>query len=105
MYILDELFECAGCDDLTLQYYAVKCLQHVQHAVLWPGYQSYGEDGEGPRLQYEAVLVMVARWSQPTKYISDHLISTRLDRLAQQVSLGRQVQRVPLLYCRYWSTC
>jgi len=84
LYIIDELANILrGNDpntDLTRKHYAEKCLKHVKHRLIKPECSAYLEDGNS--LTYEAALVLVSQWCQPSINVPKQGVSNQLDHLA-----------------------
>lgn len=86
LFITDELskilFSTKETDDLTNKYYAEKCITHVKHRMLRPElivkYQPVHNE-------YERVMTLIAKWSQPTLDIQDQDISCQLDNIALKI--------------------
>ena len=89
LYITDELSLIlkSGTDDeeLTAKYYSGKCIQHVKHAIMRPQVSSWPAMEDEGCLSYEAVLVQVALWCQPSLLDCTAAVARALDSLAARV--------------------
>ena len=89
LYITDELSLIlkSGTDEeeLTAKYYSGKCIQHVKHAIMRPQVSSWPAMEDEGCLSYEAVLVQVALWCQPSLLDCTAAVARALDSLAARV--------------------